>query len=44
MMASFVHLQVCSACAYLAASSPEALVAQAVTHGMTTLALPQSPR
>ena len=40
MAEPFVHLQVASSCAYLqAASTPEALVAAAVAHGMTTLAL-----
>jgi error-prone DNA polymerase len=39
-MGGFVHLQVASSCAYLhAASSPEALVAAAASHGMDTLAL-----
>jgi error-prone DNA polymerase len=36
----FVHLHVCSSCAYLhAASSPETLVAAAVTRGMEAIAL-----
>ncbi len=40
MADAFVHLQVASSCAYLhAASSPEALVAAAASHGMETLAL-----